>query len=105
MNCPNCGAANPDGAWNCVSCRINLYWATQHFADLAKLRDEQGRVEPVSSPTFLLRAHRHAMEDRATRGHNVDNKVRVAARRAMQKRADQSTNTTGIVAEGASSES
>src|SRR5262245_45764407 len=103
MTCPNCGAVNPDGAWNCVTCRINLYWASQHFDDLAQLRDEQGRIEPVSSPTFLVRAHRHAMDDRAARGHNVDNKVRIAARRAMQKVGDQPENTIGITADGASS--
>jgi len=85
MRCPKCGTQNPAEVWNCVGCRINLYWVSQHYDDLAELTEQQGRSEPVSSPTFLLRAHRHAMDDRAARGHDVDNKVRIAARKAMHR--------------------
>ena len=52
---------------------------------MAALRDQQGRPERVSSPTFLVTSHARAMSDREARGQNVDNKVRIAARKAMRK--------------------
>jgi hypothetical protein len=85
MKCPSCGTENGDDSWNCVTCRINLYWASQHYDELAEIRNSSGRANRVSSPSFLVDAHRDAMNDRAARGHDVDNKVRVAARKAMRR--------------------
>ena len=76
MTCPNCGVEAPADAWNCPGCRINLYWAVQHFDGLAEIRDGQGRGEHAGSPSFLVAAHRHAMDERAARGAPQENKVR-----------------------------
>ena len=86
MKCPHCGADTPSDEWNCVSCRINLYWASQHHDGLADIRARQGLGEDVPTPAFLVKVHKQVMDDRAARGQNVDNKVRVAARRAMRER-------------------
>ena len=42
MRCPQCGAETPDEEWNCVACRMNVYWASQHFEDLAGIRSNRG---------------------------------------------------------------
>jgi hypothetical protein len=87
MECPRCGAENSDDAWNCVSCRINLYWATQHYEGLAEIRERQGLPGSASSPAFLVKAHADAMADRAQRGEPPENKVRAAARKLMRRKA------------------
>lgn len=85
MKCPQCGAETPDEEWNCISCRMNLYWATQHYEDLARIRQRQG--PPAATPPFLLRAHVSAMDERADHGGKVEHKVRQIARRAMRSAA------------------
>jgi hypothetical protein len=87
MKCPQCGAETPDDAWNCVTCRINLYWAVQHYDELAQIRERQGLPDGAASATFLVDAHKHAMTDRAERGGNAENKVRTVARRVMQRKS------------------
>ena len=87
MQCPQCGAETPDEEWNCVSCRINVYWASQHYADLAGIRQRQGLRVTVATPSFLLQAHASAMDERADRGGKVEHKVRQIARRAMGREA------------------
>lgn len=54
VECPQCGAMNEDDAKNCKGCRINMYWAFQHYEELASIR-EANRLErrPESSP-FLI---------------------------------------------------
>lgn len=86
MRCPNCGAEAPADAWNCPACRMNLYWAVQHYDGLAELRGEQGRPEHAASPSFLVTAHRHAMDERARHGAPPENKVRATARKLMQRK-------------------
>jgi hypothetical protein len=85
MKCPNCGAETPDDEWNCGSCRMNLYWAIQHYEGLAEIRDGQGRPERAASPPFLVKAHKDAMDARAGRGGQAENKVRAAARKVMRR--------------------
>lgn len=85
MKCPKCGTDNPDEAWNCISCRINLYWVTQHYDGLAGIRERHGLPETVRSPSFLVKAHKDAMDDRAVRGGNIENKVRSLARKVMRR--------------------
>jgi len=85
MKCPRCGAEAPPDAWNCGTCRINLYWATQHYEGLAGIREEQGLPAVTSSPPFLIDAHKGAMDARAARGGQVDNSVRAAARKRMRR--------------------
>jgi hypothetical protein len=86
MNCPNCGAETRDEEWNCISCRINLYWAVQHYEGLANVRERQGLPASPSSPSFLVKAHKDAMDDRAARGLPLENKVRAVARKVMRRK-------------------
>jgi len=83
MRCPQCGAETPETEWNCVSCRMNVYWASQHYDDLAHIREEQGLSASPSTPSFLVEVHERVMSDRAGRGGKVEHKVRQIARRAM----------------------
>jgi hypothetical protein len=83
MQCPQCGAETPDTEWNCVSCRMNLYWASRHYDDLAQIRKGQGLAETAPTPSFLVNVHQRAMDERADRGGRVEHKVRQIARRAM----------------------
>lgn len=87
MQCPQCGAQTPDEEWNCTSCRINVYWASQHFTDLAAIRQRQGLHEAADTPPFLLQAHVRAMAERAERGGKDEHRVRQIARRVMRREA------------------
>jgi len=87
MRCPQCGAETLDDEWNCASCRINVYWASQHYADLARIREHQGLSVAAETPSFLVEAHQHAMSERANRGGQVEHKVRQIARRAMRQQS------------------
>jgi hypothetical protein len=87
MRCPQCGAETPDEEWNCPSCRINVYWASQHYEDLAVIRRGQGLPATAVTPPFLLEAHQRAMNERADRGGRVEHKVRQVARLAMRRGA------------------
>lgn len=88
MRCPQCGAETPDEEWNCVACRMNVYWASQHFEDLAGVRKQQGLPAGAPTPPFLLQVHEAAMDERAERGGRVEHKVRQIARRAMRRQAE-----------------
>jgi hypothetical protein len=87
MECPNCGAQTSDEAWNCASCRMNVYWATQHYQDLAGIRRQQSLPDSATTAPFLLKAHERAMNERAGRGGTVEHKVRVIARQTMRRQA------------------
>ena len=87
MKCPNCGAETSDEAWNCGSCRMNVYWATQHYDDLATIRRQQALPESAPTPPFLLKAHERAMTERVERDGAVEHKVRVIARQVMRRAA------------------
>jgi hypothetical protein len=84
MKCPQCGADTPDTEWNCVSCRMNVYWASRHYEDLARIRGEQGLPLGAPTPGFLVDVQKRAMDERADRGGRVEHKVRQIARRAMR---------------------
>ena len=84
QQCPQCGTECPDDAWNCVSCRINLYWAHQHYAELARIREQQGLDTGASTPPFLISSSKHELQERTARGLNKGNKVRAIARRVMR---------------------
>ena len=89
MRCPQCDAETPDDQWNCVECRINLYWAHQHYAELARIRERAGLTQGASTPSFLVAAHRRELSERAERGLSGMNKVREIARRIMRGGAGQ----------------
>lgn len=99
MICPQCGAETPDEEWNCVACRMNVYWASQHYGDLAVLRRRQGLRDTADTPPFLLAAHASAMDDRAGRGGKVEHKVRQIARRVMREQARDQSAAAGVSAE------
>jgi hypothetical protein len=88
MQCPQCGAETPDEEWNCGSCRMNMYWASQHYGDLAGIRRLQGLAAAADTPSFLVQAHEHAMNDRADRDGREEHRVRQIARRAMAAKRD-----------------
>ncbi len=90
MKCPQCGTQNPDDGWNCVSCRINLYWAVQHYDGLAGIRECQGLSGSAASPSFLVRTHREVMDERAQRGGPPENRVRALARKIMREKLESS---------------
>jgi hypothetical protein len=87
MRCPQCGAETPETEWNCVSCRMNVYWASRHYQDLARIRQEQGLSASPPTPRFLVDVHARAMDERADRGGRAEHKVRQIARRAMRGRS------------------
>ena len=87
MKCPQCGAETPDQEWNCVSCRINVYWASQHYEELAQIRHKQGLQAAASTPSFLIKTHEAAMDDRSDRGGRVEHKVRQIARLVMRRKS------------------
>jgi hypothetical protein len=66
---------------------MNVYWASQHYADLARIRGQQGLSAVADTPSFLVQAHQKAMNERAQRGGHVEHKVRQIARRAMRIQA------------------
>jgi hypothetical protein len=84
MRCPQCGSETPDEEWNCVACRVNLYWAHQHYGELARIREQQGLAKSPPTPSFLIASHQAAMHERAASGNQEDNKVRIIARRVMR---------------------
>lgn len=87
MKCPQCGAQTPDDEWNCASCRMNVYWASQHYDDLAGIRRGQGLRDDAETPPFLRQVHGIVMDERAARGGKVEHKVRQIARRVMKETA------------------
>jgi hypothetical protein len=89
MRCPQCGTEAPEDAWNCPTCRINLYWAHQHFEELARILSQQGTASRTSTPPFLVAVSSRELNDRDARGLNVMNKVRIIARRVMNGEASE----------------
>jgi hypothetical protein len=66
---------------------MNVYWASQHYEDLAEKRRRQGLAAGAATPLFLRQAHERAMDERAERGGRVEHKVREIARRVMRAQA------------------
>jgi hypothetical protein len=87
MRCPQCGEETPEDGWNCVSCRINLYWASKHHDDLAELREKKGLPRVAPSPPFLIQAHKDAAEARIESGGQVEGKARSVARRSLDNQS------------------
>ncbi|MGH3301035.1 MAG: hypothetical protein ACRDOK_04965 [Streptosporangiaceae bacterium] len=98
MRCAQCGAETPDEEWNCATCRMNVYWASQHFRELAEMRDHLGLSVTPDTPAFLRQAHAAAMNERADRGGREEHKVRQIARRAMaqQRQAPESASARSL---------
>ena len=84
MRCPQCGAETPDAEWNCIACRMNVYWATKHYDELAHIREDQGLTAVSSTPPFLVDVQKRVADERSSRGGRVEHRVRKIARRAMR---------------------
>jgi hypothetical protein len=54
IECPQCGATNEDDVKNCKRCRINMYWAFQHYEELATIRQANDLVARQDTPSFLI---------------------------------------------------
>ncbi len=52
--CPQCGAKNADDAKNCGGCRVNLYWAFQHYEELTAIREAARLAPRPHTPAFLV---------------------------------------------------
>ncbi|GAC1354116.1 MAG: hypothetical protein NVSMB38_31740 [Ktedonobacteraceae bacterium] len=52
--CPQCDTMNEDDIKNCKGCRVNMYWAYQHYDELAKLRTENKLPPRPVSASFLV---------------------------------------------------
>lgn len=87
MRCPQCGEQVRDEEWNCGACRINVYWASQHYDDLARIRQRHGLYGAADTPDFLRQAHEDAMNERADHGGRVEHRVRQIARRVMREQS------------------
>lgn len=85
MICRQCHAEVPDEEWNCPSCRINLYWAHQHFDELAEVRGRSGMAPRPNTPSFLVSCSKRALEERAPRTAQIQSKVREIAQRVMRE--------------------
>lgn len=55
MKCPQCGTMNSDEAKNCGQCRINVYWASQHYSELVTTQNVN-QPDLIDTPTFLVEA-------------------------------------------------
>ena len=91
MQCPQCEAEAADEEWNCPSCRMNLYWASQHYADLAHIRDGLGLSTSAVTPSFLRASHSQAMNERPDLGERAETRVRQLARRLMRETVDRAS--------------
>jgi hypothetical protein len=65
--CPQCGTINEDDSKNCQNCRVNLYWAFQHYEELAALRQASDLTAKPETAPFLVETSRH-IDDGPTAG-------------------------------------
>lgn len=54
IECLQCGTINEDDVKNCKGCRINMYWAFQHYEELAAIRQVNRLVDRSETPSFLI---------------------------------------------------
>lgn len=62
VECPQCATMNEDDVKNCRACRINLYWAFQHYAELASIREANRLAPRPESSHFLIETSRRVDE-------------------------------------------
>lgn len=58
VECPQCATPNAEDAKNCQNCRVNLYWATRHYAELAALRQASLLAPQPETAPFLVKTSR-----------------------------------------------
>jgi hypothetical protein len=54
IECPQCGGMNEEGVKNCRECRVNMYWAFQHYEELARLRTVNRLAPQPETASFLV---------------------------------------------------
>ena len=54
IECPQCGIMNENDVKNCKGCRINMYWAFQHYEELANLRQTNKLAPRPETAHFLI---------------------------------------------------
>jgi len=54
IECPQCGRTNEDDVKNCKGCRVNMYWAFQHYEELAAMRVANKIAPRPETPSFLI---------------------------------------------------
>lgn len=54
VECPQCATMNEDNVKNCSGCRVNMYWAFQHYEELAALREANKLAPRSETPPFLV---------------------------------------------------
>lgn len=54
IECPQCGTMNENDVKNCKGCRVNMYWAFQHYEELAAIREASKLVSRPETPPFLV---------------------------------------------------
>ncbi len=54
IECPQCGITNEDDIKNCKGCRVNMYWAFQHYEELSAIRQADKLASRPETPTFLI---------------------------------------------------
>ncbi|HKV58972.1 MAG TPA: hypothetical protein VJO32_11855 [Ktedonobacteraceae bacterium] len=54
VECPQCGTMNEDDIKNCSGCRVNMYWAFQHYEELASIREANKLVPRPDTSPFLI---------------------------------------------------
>jgi hypothetical protein len=52
--CPQCGSMNEDDVKNCQKCRVNMYWAFQHYEELAAIRERNALASQPETAPFLI---------------------------------------------------
>ena len=65
--CPQCGFKNEDDVKNCKSCRVNMYWAFQHYEELASLRKANQLTPRPQTASFLVETSKQ-IDDGPTAG-------------------------------------
>jgi len=53
-NCPQCGVKNEDDVKNCINCRVNMYWAFQHYEELVAIREANKLTPRPDTSPFLI---------------------------------------------------
>jgi hypothetical protein len=60
--CPQCASMNDDDVKNCQVCRVNMYWAFQHYEELAEIRARNRLAMRPQTASFLIETSRRIDE-------------------------------------------
>jgi hypothetical protein len=87
--CPQCATMNDDDQKNCCECRINLYWAFQHYEELATIRKMNRLASRPEATSFLIETSK-----RIDKGPTAD-WLRMAIKKFGLKGAGKKVSTLG----------